>query len=165
MLTPLRQSWTRKPSGSSSASSPRTTSRTRGASRRYPRSSTGASAAVAAGVAGGLEVLEQLLVDVAEHVAVARGVEVVGQRVEGEVARGAALQQVRSAVEYVIGRGDRMVIGDISLTPRAKTHNYLNMVVAQNESTRAVSDAWPILLDEAVGLALQLRAVLTRLAA
>ena len=30
------------------------------------------------------------------------------------------LEQVRSAVEYVIGRGDRMVIGDISLTPRAK---------------------------------------------
>jgi ATP-dependent Clp protease ATP-binding subunit ClpA len=30
------------------------------------------------------------------------------------------LNQVRGAVEYVIGRGDRMVIGDISLTPRAK---------------------------------------------
>jgi hypothetical protein len=30
------------------------------------------------------------------------------------------LDQVRSAVEYVIGRGDRMVLGDISLTPRAK---------------------------------------------
>ena len=30
------------------------------------------------------------------------------------------LEQVRSAVEYVIGRGDRMVLGDISLTPRAK---------------------------------------------
>jgi len=27
---------------------------------------------------------------------------------------------VRSAVEFIIGRGDRMVIGDISLTPRAK---------------------------------------------
>jgi branched-chain amino acid aminotransferase len=35
-----------------------------------------------------------------------------------------------------------------ALSPRAKTHNYLNMVVAQNESTRAVPDAWPILLDE-----------------
>ncbi|HET7770613.1 MAG TPA: Clp protease N-terminal domain-containing protein, partial [Chloroflexota bacterium] len=30
------------------------------------------------------------------------------------------LNQVRSAVEYVIGRGDRMILGDISLTPRAK---------------------------------------------
>jgi len=35
-----------------------------------------------------------------------------------------------------------------ALSPRAKTHNYLNMVVAQNESTRAVPGAWPILLDE-----------------
>jgi ATP-dependent Clp protease ATP-binding subunit ClpA len=30
------------------------------------------------------------------------------------------LDQVRSSVEFIIGRGDRMVIGDISLTPRAK---------------------------------------------
>ena len=30
------------------------------------------------------------------------------------------LWKVRRAVEYIIGRGDRMVIGDISLTPRAK---------------------------------------------
>src|SRR6266702_3749753 len=33
---------------------------------------------------------------------------------------GLGLDQVRSAVEFIIGRGDRMVIGDISLTPRAK---------------------------------------------
>jgi len=33
---------------------------------------------------------------------------------------GVELQKVRSAVEFIIGRGDRMVIGDISLTPRAK---------------------------------------------
>ena len=30
------------------------------------------------------------------------------------------LDQVRSSVTFIIGRGDRMVIGDISLTPRAK---------------------------------------------
>ncbi|HEU5316102.1 MAG TPA: Clp protease N-terminal domain-containing protein [Chloroflexota bacterium] len=30
------------------------------------------------------------------------------------------LARVRQAVHYIIGRGDRMVIGDISLTPRAK---------------------------------------------
>ena len=30
------------------------------------------------------------------------------------------LNQVRSSVEFIIGRGDRMVIGDVSLTPRAK---------------------------------------------
>ena len=33
---------------------------------------------------------------------------------------GVELQKVSSAVEFIIGRGDRMVIGDISLTPRAK---------------------------------------------
>src|ERR1043165_2011952 len=33
---------------------------------------------------------------------------------------GVDLNKVRSAVEFIIGRGDRMVIGDISLTPRAK---------------------------------------------
>src|SRR5829696_3817451 len=33
---------------------------------------------------------------------------------------GAEPEAVRRAVEAVIGRGDRMVIGDISLTPRAK---------------------------------------------
>jgi ATP-dependent Clp protease ATP-binding subunit ClpC len=33
---------------------------------------------------------------------------------------GVELNKVRSAVEFIIGRGDRMVIGDISLTPRAK---------------------------------------------
>ena len=32
---------------------------------------------------------------------------------------GVELNKVRSAVEFIIGRGDRMVIGDISLTPRA----------------------------------------------
>src|SRR6184192_302698 len=30
------------------------------------------------------------------------------------------LNKVRSAVEFIIGRGDRMVAGDIGLTPRAK---------------------------------------------
>jgi ATP-dependent Clp protease ATP-binding subunit ClpC len=33
---------------------------------------------------------------------------------------GVELNKVRSAVEFIIGRGDRMVIGDITLTPRAK---------------------------------------------
>src|SRR5437763_6179903 len=33
---------------------------------------------------------------------------------------GVELNKVRSVVEFIIGRGDRMVIGDISLTPRAK---------------------------------------------
>src|SRR5438105_9761975 len=33
---------------------------------------------------------------------------------------GVELNKVRSAVEFIIGRGDRMVIGNISLTPRAK---------------------------------------------
>ena len=33
---------------------------------------------------------------------------------------GVELKKVRSSVEFIIGRGDRMVIKDISLTPRAK---------------------------------------------
>ena len=33
---------------------------------------------------------------------------------------GVELNKVRSGVEFIIGRGDRQVIGDISLTPRAK---------------------------------------------
>ena len=33
---------------------------------------------------------------------------------------GADVEKVRHAVQYIIGRGDRMVIGDLSLTPRAK---------------------------------------------
>src|ERR671925_865853 len=33
---------------------------------------------------------------------------------------GVELNKVRSAVEFIIGRGDRMVLGEISLTPRAK---------------------------------------------
>src|ERR671927_795617 len=33
---------------------------------------------------------------------------------------GVELNKVRSAVEFIIGRGDRMVIGEIGLTPRAK---------------------------------------------
>ncbi len=42
----------------------------------------------------------------------------VAGKVLGEL--GIGLDQARQAVELVIGRGDRMVIGDISLTPRAK---------------------------------------------
>ncbi len=33
---------------------------------------------------------------------------------------GVELNTVRSAVEYIVGRGDRVVLGDIGLTPRAK---------------------------------------------
>ena len=33
---------------------------------------------------------------------------------------GVELNKVRSAVEFIIGRGDRAVVGDIGLTPRAK---------------------------------------------
>ena len=33
---------------------------------------------------------------------------------------GVELNKVRSAVEFIIGRGDRLVLGEIGLTPRAK---------------------------------------------
>jgi Clp amino terminal domain, pathogenicity island component len=33
---------------------------------------------------------------------------------------GVELNKIRSAVEFIIGRGDRIVLGDIGLTPRAK---------------------------------------------
>src|SRR5436853_3926332 len=33
---------------------------------------------------------------------------------------GIELNKVRSAVEFIIGRGDRMVLGEIGLTPRSK---------------------------------------------
>src|SRR5258708_39507170 len=36
------------------------------------------------------------------------------------VARGVGLEQIRSAIEFIIGRGDRIVLGEIGLTPRAK---------------------------------------------
>ena len=44
---------------------------------------------------------------------------------EGVAARvlsnlGVQLNKVRSAVEFIIGRGDRIVLGEIGLTPRAK---------------------------------------------
>src|ERR1700730_12312640 len=44
---------------------------------------------------------------------------------EGVAARvlqglGADLNKMRSATEYIIGRGDRMVLGEFGLTPRAK---------------------------------------------
>jgi ATP-dependent Clp protease ATP-binding subunit ClpC len=42
----------------------------------------------------------------------------VGARVLAEL--GVELNRVRSAVEFVVGRGDRNVAGDIGLTPRAK---------------------------------------------
>src|SRR5439155_357963 len=36
---------------------------------------------------------------------------------------GVELNKVRSAVEFIIGRGDRAVMGEIGLTPRAKKNN------------------------------------------
>ena len=36
------------------------------------------------------------------------------------VEMGVELNRVRSAVEFIIGRGDRMIVGEIGLTPRAK---------------------------------------------
>src|SRR5438876_681017 len=33
---------------------------------------------------------------------------------------GAELSRVQNAVEFIIGRGDRIVLGEIGLTPRAK---------------------------------------------
>jgi ATP-dependent Clp protease ATP-binding subunit ClpA len=33
---------------------------------------------------------------------------------------GVKLEQVRSSVEFIIGRGDRMIVGEIGLTPRVK---------------------------------------------
>src|SRR5215471_15023336 len=45
-----------------------------------------------------------------------------GQGVAAKVLlnRGADLNKVRSTVEAIIGRGDRIVLGEIGLTPRAK---------------------------------------------
>ncbi len=56
---------------------------------------------------------------------------------------GVELNKVRSAVEFIIGRGDRMVIGDISLTPRAKKVIELSVEEARrlnhNTSARSTS--------------------------
>src|SRR5919197_1783394 len=45
-----------------------------------------------------------------------------GEGVAAEVLRslGVELNRVRSAVEFIIGRGDRMIVGEVGLTPRAK---------------------------------------------
>jgi ATP-dependent Clp protease ATP-binding subunit ClpC len=45
-----------------------------------------------------------------------------GEGVAAKVLRklGVELQKVREAVEFIIGRGDRIVLGEIGLTPRAK---------------------------------------------
>jgi ATP-dependent Clp protease ATP-binding subunit ClpC len=44
---------------------------------------------------------------------------------------GVELNKVRSAVEFIIGRGERMVVGDINLTPRAKRVIELAVVEAR----------------------------------
>src|SRR5215470_12066896 len=45
-----------------------------------------------------------------------------GDGVAGVVLRGlgADVNKMRSALEFIIGRGDRIVLGEIGLTPRAK---------------------------------------------
>jgi hypothetical protein len=45
-----------------------------------------------------------------------------GEGVAAQVLRslGVELNRVRSAVEFIIGRGDRMIVGEVGLTPRAK---------------------------------------------
>src|SRR5438874_12297111 len=45
-----------------------------------------------------------------------------GDGVAAQVLRslGVELNRVRSAVEFIIGRGDRMIVAEIGLTPRAK---------------------------------------------
>ena len=35
---------------------------------------------------------------------------------------GVELNKVRSTVEFMLGRGERIVLGEIGLTPRAKKH-------------------------------------------
>ena len=39
------------------------------------------------------------------------------------------------------------------LSPRAKTHNYLNMIMAEKPVKALNPDAWPLLLDENGNLA------------
>ncbi len=38
------------------------------------------------------------------------------------VEMGVEINRVRSAVEFIIGRGDRMIVGEIGLTPRREGH-------------------------------------------
>jgi ATP-dependent Clp protease ATP-binding subunit ClpA len=45
---------------------------------------------------------------------------------------GVELERVRRAVEFIIGRGDRMVLGEVGLTPRAKRV----VALAQDEAAR-----------------------------
>ena len=52
---------------------------------------------------------------------------------------GVELNKVRSAVEFIIGRGDRTVLGEIGLTPRAKK------VIELARSTFWLSAAWTTL--------------------
>jgi Clp amino terminal domain, pathogenicity island component len=47
---------------------------------------------------------------------------------------GVGLDAVRDALEYIIGRGDRMIVGDIGLTPRAK--KVIELAVDEARRTR-----------------------------
>src|SRR5579859_4086321 len=49
---------------------------------------------------------------------------------------GVELEAVRNAVEFIIGRGDRIVLGEIGLTPRAK----IVMKLAVDEARRLNQD-------------------------
>ncbi len=60
---------------------------------------------------------------------------------------GVELSKVRSAVEFIIGRGDRAAAGEIGLTPRAKKVIELAVDEARRSarakaSPRACSKAW-----------------------
>ncbi len=47
---------------------------------------------------------------------------------------GVELSKVRSAVEFIIGRGDRATVGEIGLTPRAKGSWTRSSAAAQRSS-------------------------------
>jgi len=49
---------------------------------------------------------------------------------------GVELNRVRSAVEFIIGRGDRMIVGEVGLTPRAKKV----IMLAKDEARRLEHD-------------------------
>jgi len=53
-------------------------------------------------------------------------------------AMGVSVRKVRDAVEFIVGRGDRVVIGDISFTPRAKRSLELTVEEARRLGDRSM---------------------------